>query len=110
MENCTFCKIITGEIEVQYIDENEHLIVIKDRAPKAPVHYLIIPKIHIQDIQSIEEQDFYLGSEVLKMAQRLSQSQNNIDFKLVVNSGYNAGQRVFHLHFHFLAGKQLGEV
>ena len=110
MENCVFCKMTKGELEVKFIEENENFFVIIDRAPKAPIHFLIIPKIHVKDIQSMSEKEFYLGSQALQMAQKLSVQQNNIDFKLLVNSGYNAGQRVFHLHFHFLSGEQLGEI
>lgn len=111
-ENCIFCKIIEGQIPAKVIDETEDLIVIKDIAPKAPIHYLIIPKCHIKDIQSIEEKNCIIGNSILKIAQKLAKDTEgkDIDFKLIANNGFKAGQRVFHLHFHFLAGTDFGEL
>lgn len=108
---CIFCRIINKEIPSNPIKETDELIVIKDINPKAPIHYLIIPKKHIQDIQSFENQDLNLAGQLLFAARDLSQSlPGPSDFKLVVNSGKQAGQCVFHVHLHFLAGKQFDEV
>lgn len=103
--DCIFCKIIARQVPSSIIKENGNLLVIKDIAPKAPIHYLIISKKHIKDIQSMERPDAILGSAMLSMAQELSKElQEPRDFRFMINSGYNAGQRVFHLHAHFLAG------
>lgn len=105
MTDCIFCKIIAQEIPSTFIQETDDLIVIKDIAPKAPIHYLIIPKKHIKNIQELQPEDFGLMSSMVKMAQQLSsQLLGDGDFRLVINNGFNAGQRVFHLHIHFLAG------
>ena len=106
---CVFCKIIRGELSTKKIAENDTLIVIQDIAPKAPIHYLIIPKKHTQDIQALSKQDLAIATDIFAMAQQLSQTINGAqDFKLHVNSGKNAGQIVMHLHVHFIAGGLTG--
>lgn len=101
---CVFCAIIEKKLPANVIAETDDLIVIEDRAPKAPIHYLIIPKKHIADIQAIEKSDCCLGGKMLKMAKELSERKEKTAFRVVINNGYDAGQRVFHLHMHFLAG------
>jgi histidine triad (HIT) family protein len=108
--NCIFCKIIARQISSEIIAENDDVIVIKDIAPKAPIHYLIIPKKHIVDIQSMQQSDTVIGSAVFAMAQQLSQMLPAPHaFRLLCSNGFDAGQRVFHLHVHFLAGKQMAD-
>ncbi|MFA6066318.1 MAG: HIT domain-containing protein [Candidatus Babeliaceae bacterium] len=105
MNDCVFCAIIERQIPSEIVSENNDIIVIKDRAPKAPIHYLIIPKKHIKDIQSFAPQECCYGSKMMRMAQTLSSEiAGASEFKFLINNGHNAGQRVFHLHAHFLAG------
>ena len=107
---CIFCKIIDGQIPCQKIHESSDLIVIKDIAPRAPIHYLVIPKKHIKNLQSAENEDKNLIYSMLlvtkELAKGLAEPQ---DFRVVSNNGSSVGQSVLHLHFHFLAGKQLCE-
>lgn len=111
MENCIFCKIIRGELASKVITENNDLIVIRDIAPKAPIHYLIIPKKHIQDVQQMQASDMFYAESMFAMAQQLSKTIPEArDFKLHINSGKNAGQIVMHLHVHFTAGKLAGSL
>jgi diadenosine tetraphosphate (Ap4A) HIT family hydrolase len=108
---CVFCKIIRGEMATKKIAETDSLIVIQDIFPKAPIHYLIIPKKHIQDVQNLSQQDLSIAADIFAMAQQLSQTTVDArDFKLHVNSGKNAGQIVMHLHVHFTAGKLTGSL
>ena len=108
MADCIFCKIIAQEIPSTFIYQDDQVIVIKDIAPKAKVHYLIIPKKHIADIQSMQQDDQNLAGSILMTAKKLSDQDSTIDsFKLVSNNGFTAGQRVFHIHFHFLSGPQI---
>jgi diadenosine tetraphosphate (Ap4A) HIT family hydrolase len=104
---CIFCKIIQGSIPSTIIKENEHVMVIKNIAPKAPVHYLIIPKRHIADVAALTDADQPFGWYMLKIAGEISKEENLSGFNLVANNGQSAGQSVFHLHFHFIAGKNL---
>ena len=103
--DCIFCKIISGLIPCKKIHETADLIVIQDIAPKAPIHYLIIPKQHVPNIQSCTEQDQKMLGTLLFTAKQLSASlPGNPEFKLVSNNGASVGQSVFHIHIHFLAG------
>ena len=109
-QNCIFCKIIINQIPCQKIKETSDLIVIKDISPRAPIHYLIIPKKHIQDLRSTTDADNNLLCSILLMAKSLS---NEIalpnDFRIISNNGSSVGQSVMHIHFHFLAGTYLSE-
>jgi len=106
MTKSIFSKIIDREIESNIIAENNHIIVIEDILPKAPIHFLIIPKKNIKDVQSFSDNDFVYAAEMFKMAKKLSEEIPGAkDFRLQVNSGVDAGQEIFHVHMHFLAGK-----
>ena len=105
MNDCVFCKIIARQIPADIIAETDDVIVIKDINPKAPIHYLILPKKHIKDLQSFEKQDCCYASKMLLMARDLSHANPQAaQFRLIMNNGHAAGQRVFHSHIHFLAG------
>jgi histidine triad (HIT) family protein len=102
---CIFCKIIARQMESDIIMETDDIIVIKDIYPKASVHYLIIPKKHIHDIRHLTKEDDHIAAALVTTAQHLSSSLlNSSDFRLVSNNGPLAGQVIFHIHFHFLAG------
>ena len=110
MQDCIFCKIIENKIPAKIIDQNDDVIVIQDIAPKAPIHYLIIPKKHIKDIASLSDQDADVGGKMLLMAKKLSQQLNGSkSFRLIINNGADAGQSVWHLHGHFISGKHLSD-
>lgn len=112
-QNCIFCKIIAGKIPGNIIYETQLSIVLQDIAPQAPIHYLIIPKQHIQDLVSCTDQNIIIDllSIPTQLSTIISQQQHvdPVSFKLVTSNGYAAGQRVFHLHFHFLSGKVFSE-
>jgi len=109
MPDCLFCKIVSKEIPAKIYDEDGQIMVFYDIKPKAPVHLLIIPKKHIASISQAEESDRdLLGAMLLKakeIAQKLSLSDRG--FRLVANSGREAGQAIDHLHIHFLGGKPM---
>lgn len=102
-----FTKIIQREIPATIEYEDEHVIVIRDIAPKAPIHLLIIPKKEIPTINDVQPEDSELiGNVVLtakKMAERLQVAEQG--YRLVWNCNEAAGQTVFHIHLHFLAGR-----
>lgn len=109
--DCVFCKIIRNELPSKKIAEADELIVIQDIYPKAPIHYLLIPKKHTQNIQSLTHNDLTIATDMFAMAQQLSKTiQGAHDFKLHINSGKGAGQIVMHLHAHFIAGELKGLV
>ena len=102
--SCIFCRIINREVPSSFVLETEDCIVINDIAPKAPIHYLIIPKKHLSDIRSFEEQDMQIGNAMFELVKQLSHVHEDIPFRLLMNNGHEAGQRVMHAHMHFLAG------
>lgn len=107
---CVFCKIIDKTIPAAIVAENDDVIVIQDRAPKAPVHYLIIPKKHTSTIVSMTADELPLAQALFAMAQQLSKAlPGNGDFRFIINNGPGVGQSVFHLHAHFLAGKKMAD-
>ena len=107
METCVFCKIIAKQIPASPVLETDSVIVIKDINPQAPIHYLIIPKKHIVSVAHLTESDTQIASDLLLVAQKLSEiDSRHASFQLISNNGAPAGQVVFHLHIHFLAGKR----
>lgn len=110
MHACIFCKIINRDIPATIIKESEHAIAIQDLYPKAPVHYLILPKKHIENLLLLEEQDAVYSQAMLQMAHDLGKALPTPQaFNLLANNGKEANQTVFHLHFHFLSGKNIYE-
>lgn len=109
-DSCIFCKIIAKQIPSTIIHENDDILVIKDLYPKAPIHYLILPKLHAKDVQSLADTDMHVANALFQAAKDLSVKEGGKDFKLVINSGAASGQTIFHLHMHFVAGKRLGEI
>ncbi|MDD2335548.1 MAG: histidine triad nucleotide-binding protein [Geobacteraceae bacterium] len=107
MEKCLFCKFISGEIPVKKVFEDKHLIVIEDIAPVAPVHLLIIPKKHTVNSLDLSPDDTAVVGHVFQVAARLARELGVADhgFRVVNNNNAGAGQSVFHLHFHLLAGR-----
>lgn len=108
MENCLFCKIVAGEVPSKKIYEDELVYVFEDIAPTAPIHYLVIPKEHISKLEDITEQNSAVIAHIYEVIAKLAKDLNLTDgFRVVSNCGEQAGQSVFHIHFHLLAGRPL---
>jgi histidine triad (HIT) family protein len=106
-----FGKIIQGDLPAEKVFESETILVIKDIAPKAPVHLLIIPKKEYKDFQSVPKEELSIVEEMAAIAQTLAEKFGVADnYRLLTNIGTKAGQSVFHLHFHLIGGKLLGEM
>src|SRR5690349_2336302 len=106
--DCVFCAIVAGKIPAQIVADYGDILVIRDIAPKAPTHCLIMPKKHYHDLTACTEDDASLLGQLLLSAKKLSQSLPGIQsFRLVVNTGKDSGQSVFHVHAHFLSGKKM---
>ena len=109
--NTIFKKIITGKLPADKVYENESLLVIKDINPQAPIHLLIIPKKEYRSLQEIPQNELHIVAEIVETAQNLAQKfriANN--YRLLTNVGAEAGQSVFHLHFHLIGGKRFGSI
>ena len=110
MSDTIFGKIIRGEIPSEFLYEDEHCIAINDVNPQAPVHVLVIPKQGIPRLVDAELSDQQLLGHLLLAAGKVAE-QLGVDeaFRLLINNGAGAGQTVFHLHLHILAGKTFAE-
>jgi len=108
MTDCLFCKIATGEIPSTKVYEDEQIFVFKDLYPKADVHLLVIPKIHIESLDNITDKHQSLIAHMMIKLPELARSQGlNNGFRTIINTGPDGGQEVGHLHIHILGGKGL---
>jgi histidine triad (HIT) family protein len=107
-QNCIFCKIASGQIGVPLF-QDEHVTAFRDINPQAPTHILIIPNKHIVSLNEADDTDQALMGKLMLTAARLAQSERVADdgYRLVLNTGPNGGQSVFHVHVHLLAGRRL---
>ncbi len=110
MSECLFCGIIDGRIKGDIVYQDPSILAFKDVQPRAPVHLLIVPRKHIATLLDLETSDGALVGEIFRVAGRLAEEQGiaKRGFRVVVNCGAEAGQSVFHLHFHLLGGRALG--
>ena len=106
MNDCLFCKIIKGEIPSDKVYEDELCYAFKDIAPTAPTHILIIPKEHISKLDEITQDNSAVIAHIYEVIAKLAKDLGlNDGFRVVTNCGESAGQSVFHVHFHLLAGR-----
>lgn len=103
MDECVFCKIVSGELTTEFLFEDDKVLAFTDLYPQAPIHIIIIPRIHYNSIKEIEDKGlighlFTVGNEVAKKLELGS-------YRFVINTGKEAGQSVFHLHLHLLGGR-----
>ena len=110
-ENCLFCRIIKGEIPSSKVYEDEDVLAFKDINTAAPIHVLVIHKKHIPSLAEMEDGDEKIISKIYKIINEIAEKQGfkQNGYRVIVNCGKDGGQEVGHLHFHLLAGKQLGE-
>lgn len=108
-ETCIFCKIVSGQIPCKVELNEEEVFVFQDINPKAPVHLLIVPKVHIPDINSLKPEQLSIVGKMMDAAKRLAKEKNIAEgYRLVINNGSDAGQSVFHIHLHLLGGRMMG--
>lgn len=107
--DCVFCKIISGDIPSNKVYEDEKVVAFYDLEPQAPVHVLIVPKVHIESVLGVDETNSAVIAHVFEVAAKLAVELGVTDgFRVVTNTGENAGQTVKHIHFHLLGGRKLG--
>ena len=107
MEECLFCRILKKEIPSKAVYEDETVYAFHDINPKAPTHVLIIPKKHIDGVAELAGEDEKLAGRLIVQAKRIADSLELESYRLVFNSGPEAGQSVFHLHLHLLGGRRM---
>lgn len=109
MNDCLFCKIANDKMPSDFIYKDDDVVAFNDINPQAPVHFLVIPKKHIDDITKLEAADDELLAKITRVICRLAKEQGLSEgFRIVNNCGENGGQSVKHLHFHVLGRRQMG--
>ena len=109
MSDCLFCKVRDGEIQGDIVFEDDDVLAFNDVNPQAPVHVLIIPKKHISTVNDMSAEDVSVMGKLFSTAKNIA-SQKAVSedgYRLVVNSNEQAGQSVFHIHMHLLAGRNM---
>ncbi len=108
--DCLFCKIIAGEIPSTKVYEDDLIYAFSDIEPQAPVHTIIVPKAHIASANEINDENSAVIGHIFAVAAKLAKEQDFAEngYRIVNNCGKDGGQTVSHLHFHLLAGRNLG--
>ena len=111
MADCVFCKIIKKEIPSDIVYEDDRVIAFKDVNPAAPIHILVVPKKHIENLLQVSEEDGDIISYIYKIINKIAIDNNFAQngFRVIANCGKDSGQEVMHIHFHVLGGRKLGD-
>ena len=103
MADCIFCKIINGDFGTEFVYENEYAVVFNDINPQADTHLLVVPRLHVESLNELNDKD--LLAELMMTVKTVTQKLDIKSYRTVINTGKEAGQEVFHLHIHILAGR-----
>jgi histidine triad (HIT) family protein len=109
-DSCLFCRIAAGEIPAKTVYETDSVLAFRDIGPQAPVHVLVIPRAHHEDVAALAEADPGLAGEILTAAAAVAKADGLLGsgFRVIFNTGGHAGQEVFHVHAHVVGGAPLG--
>lgn len=108
MNDCLFCKIIKGDIPCRRVYEDDEVLAFHDIHPVAPVHFMLIPKLHLVSLAEAEDSHAALLGKMMVLASKLAKEQGlDNGFRTVINTGQGGGQEVFHLHIHVIGGGNL---
>ena len=105
--DCVFCKVVAGEIPGDVVAEGELVLAFRDLAPVAPTHVLVVPRRHHRDVGVLAADQPAALAELVRVASDVARAAGHDDYRLVFNTGAAAGQSVFHVHGHVLAGRDL---
>lgn len=105
-DDCVFCKIVAGEIPATKVYEDDDTLAFADLNPQAPTHVLVVPKRHIADVVELSK-DTDAGAALLRGISGTAQVSGLSEFRVVFNTGAQAGQTVFHVHAHVLGGRRM---
>ena len=105
MDQCLFCRMVRGEIPCRKVYENDSVLAFHDIHPAAPVHFMVIPKLHIPSLLEVEDKHGDLLGDMMILIPRLAKEQGCRDgFRTVINTGPVGGQEIYHLHIHVIGG------
>lgn len=108
--SCFFCKIANNEMQTDIVYEDDQVIAFRDINPQAPKHLLIIPRKHIATLNDVEQEDQALLGHIMLTAQKIAELEGDLEdgYRVVMNCNRNGGQSVYHIHLHYLGGRQMG--
>jgi histidine triad (HIT) family protein len=108
-ESCLFCRIVAGTTPGDFVQQDERCVVIRDINPQAPMHVLVIPREHLESLDDAAQTDEPVLGHLLRVGARVANDEGHAEsgYRTVINTGAGAGQSVFHLHVHVLAGRPL---
>lgn len=106
---CLFCEIIAGNIPSTKVYEDDTILAFKDIAPVAPVHIIVVPKIHIESANDVTSENSKYVAAIFEKIPEIAKSQGIDSYRIINNCGEDAGQTVKHLHFHIIGGVKMGE-
>lgn len=106
---CLFCEIINGNIPSNKVYDDEMIYAFKDINPVAPVHVLVVPKVHIDSVNELTPETSKYVAHIFEKIPEIAKSQGIDSYRIINNCGKDAGQSVMHLHFHLIGGVELGE-
>lgn len=104
-DDCLFCKIAAGQLPATIVHDGQKVLAFRDLNPQAPTHVLVIPKDHHRDAPALAESDPQALAELVAVGARIATEESDGQFRLVFNTGADAGQSVFHVHGHVLSGR-----
>ena len=107
MDNCLFCKIVSGDIPSNKVYEDELCYAFYDIDPQAPTHFLVIPKTHITSVSDVNDDNKHIVGHIFSVIAKVTADLSLDSYRVVSNIGKQAGQSVFHLHFHVLSGRDM---
>ncbi len=109
MTECLFCQIVKEKIPAEIIYDDDEILAFRDINPQAPVHVLLIPKRHITNLNAIDDDDEPLLARLMRVSAKLAHHEGIAEsgYRVVTNCQEDAGQSVFHLHFHLLGGRRM---
>ena len=107
-DGCLFCRIVAGDVPAEIVKIGERVVAFRDVNPQAPLHVLVVPREHHQDVAALAAEDPEALAELVEVGGSLAASEGDGSYRLVFNSGAGAGQSVFHVHGHVLGGRPFG--
>jgi len=106
-DDCLVCKIVSGDVPADVVHEGDAVIAFRDINPQAPTHVLVVPRAHYPDVAALATADPGALAELVLLGRQVARADGHDDFRLVFNTGAEAGQTVFHVHGHVLAGRPM---
>jgi len=108
-EGCLFCRVVSGEVEAEVVARDDDWVAFRDINPQAPTHVLVVPRRHVESVHAFESSDRELAGRLLLACRRVAELEGIEErgYRVVTNTGEDAGQSVPHVHFHVLGGRRM---